>query len=42
MQRYRFYIGSRFNVVVCDSLLIEQILEHDNDRLTSGGPYTVS
>ncbi|CAI8046134.1 Cytochrome P450 3A29 [Geodia barretti] len=32
--------GVKFNVVVCDRLLIEEILIHNNDNLGSGGPYT--
>ena len=38
---HRFYVGSKFNVVVCDRLLVEEILIHNNENLTSGGPYTV-
>ena len=38
----RFYIGSRFNVVVCDSSMIEEILVGHSDKLSCGGPYIVS
>ena len=38
---HRFYIGSKYNVVVCDIRLIEDIMTHHHDKLSCGGPYTV-
>lgn len=38
---FRFYIGSKFNVVVCDRKLIKQIMIDHGDNLQCGGPCTV-
>lgn len=38
---FRFYIGSKFNVVVCDRKLIKQIMIDHGDNLHCGGTCTV-
>lgn len=37
----RFYIGSKFNVVVCDMELIREIMIDNDDKLQCGGPCMV-